>query len=367
MVRTLFSGVMVAGCLTMLAGSVPAAELPGFTTGEVKLQSAGPLAFTPDGFLLVGDPKAAKVLALDVGQEKRGDAQLQIANLNEALAKATGANAANITVVDLKVQPETGAVYLSVNAGGPAIVRIGGPDAVSKVELDKISHASTELVDAPEDKIVGEGRRAGNRRLESITDLAFHEGQVIVTGLSSKDAPSTVRSIAFPFTDSSIATPIEIFHAAHGRDEDYAVVRAFVPFTIGGEPHLLAGFTCTPLVKFPLGALSKSESKVRGTTIAELGNRNRPLDMIVYSQDGKEYVLMSNTARGVMKISTEDIEREEGLTQRVEGGGTAGQQFETITGWDNVVQLAKLSPNTAVVITQADAGSGMQLKSVPLP
>ena len=43
---------------------------------------------------------------------------------------------------------------------------------------------------------------------------------------------------------------------------------------------------------------------VIGTTIAELGNRNRPLDMIVYQKNGKEFLLMSNNSRGVMKIPT---------------------------------------------------------------
>ena len=72
-------------------------------------------------------------------------------------------------------------------------------------------------------------------------------------------------------------------------------MRAFVPFVIDGEPHLLAGFQCTPLVKFPLNALNPGK-KVTGTTVAELGNRNRPYDMIVYEKDGKDYLLMANTA-----------------------------------------------------------------------
>ncbi len=44
-----------------------------------------------------------------------------------------------------------------------------------------------------------------------------------------------------------------------------------------------------------------------GTTIAELGNRNRPLDMIVYQKDGKEFLLMSNNSRGVMTIPTDGV------------------------------------------------------------
>ena len=55
-------------------------------------------------------------------------------------------------------------------------------------------------------------------------------------------------------------------------------------------------------------------AKVRGTTIAELGSGNRPIDMIVYSRGGQDYLLMSNTSRGVMKIPT--------ATFAVPGAGT---------------------------------------------
>ena len=32
--------------------------------------------------------------------------------------------------------------------------------------------------------------------------------------------------------------------------------------------------------------------KIRGKTVAELGNRNSPLDMIVYEKDGKQFLLL---------------------------------------------------------------------------
>jgi len=46
-------------------------------------------------------------------------------------------------------------------------------------------------------------------------------------------------------------------------------------------------YTCTPLVQFAIPDL-KPGAKVKGKTIAELGNRNRPLDMIDYQKDGKD-------------------------------------------------------------------------------
>ena len=153
------------------------------------------------------------------------------------------------------------------------------------------------------------------------------------------------------------------FTAAHGRYEDTATVRTFVPFKIGDEPYLLAGFVCTPLVKFPIETLKGNES-VRGTTLAELGNRNRPLDMFVYQKGGKDYLLLSNSSRGVMKISTDDVERDEGITERIQG--TAGQTYETIEALKGVEQMDKLNATHAVVMARGDNGT-LNMKTIELP
>ncbi|TWT31739.1 hypothetical protein [Blastopirellula retiformator] len=344
------------------------AEMYGLKKGTPEIKSAGPLAFAPDGVLLVGDPKSAAVFAIATG-EKPGapeKAKFEITSLREKLAKATGGSPADLNIADLAVNPETGTAYLSVAAGGkPTLVKIDADQNITAVALKDVPFAQVELSDAPADELSGEGRRRRNLRNESITDLAYADGQVIVTGLAAGEGASAVRSVPFPFTTGDQLSRIEIFHAAHGRDEDYAAIRTFVPFNIGGEPHVLAGFTCTPLVKFPVKQL-QSQEKVKGTTVAELGNRNQPLDMIVYEKDGKTFLLSANSARGVMKISTEDLEREEGLTKPVRGGGTAGQSFETISDWEGVVQLAKLNDAQAVVITQG-ADDSWTLKSIDLP
>ncbi len=178
-------------------------------------------------------------------------------------------------------------------------------------------------------------------------------------------APSAVREFDFPFTEGASGFRVEIYHAAHGRSEDYAPIQTFVPFNIGGEPSLLAGYICTPLVKIPVGKFD-NQSTVKGTTVAELGNRNRPLDMIVYQQQGKNFLLMANSARGVMKISTENIEENRGLTEPVRGGGVAGQPYETIESLQGVVQLDKLDDQHALVVIQKE-DAPLTLKSVELP
>ncbi len=142
-------------------------------------------------------------------------------------------------------------------------------------------------------------------------------------------------------------------------------MQTFTPFDIKGETHLLAAYTCTPLVKIPVSEL-KPGAKVKGTTVAELGNRNKPLDMVVYEKDGKRFILMANTTRGVMKVSTEGIEDIEPITKPVRGGGTAGLKYEKITDLKGVVQLAKLDDKHAVIVTQASDGA-MTLDTIALP
>ena len=88
-------------------------------------------------------------------------------------------------------------------------------------------------------------------------------------------------------------TSIEIYHGSHGAYETRSPVRTFAFYEIDGAPHLLAAYTCTPLVKIPVDKLEPGE-KVMGETVAELGNRNRPLDMVVYQKDGQDHVLMAN-------------------------------------------------------------------------
>ncbi len=348
-----------------------AADKWGLKTGNPELKSAGPLAFGPDGILLVGDTKAATVFAIGTGDTSGDPAKVNvnIEDLQAKVAKALGAGSKAVAINDLAVNPLSGNIYLSVSkrgaAGLPAIVRIDASGKLSPMSLKDVGYLKATLPDAPEDKLVGEGRRRKNRRLESITDLAYTDGKVMVSGAAGGDSPSTVRQLVFPFNAADHGSPIEIYHGAHGRLENSAVARTFVPFNINGKPHLLAGFTCTPLVKFPIGSLKPGE-KLRGTTVAELGNRNKPLDMIVYKQNGQEFLLLTNSSRGVMKISTKDIERSTGITKPVRGGGKAGQTYETIDELKGVVQLDRLTDERAVIITQTNGGS-LNLTTISLP
>ena len=361
--KSLMWALMV--CCTLVSASVLAADW-GLKKGEVELQSAGQLTFGPDGILIVGDPKAATIYAVDTGVSSGNPAEvkLKVEGLTKQIAAAIEAD--SVSIVDMAVNPTSGDVYFSVSTGdGAALARLSPDGKITRVDTKEVAHSKVTLPNAPEDKITGEGRRRGNKRLQSITDIAYVDNKVLVSGLSSADSPSTVREIPFPFLEADPGVSLEIYHAAHGRTEDYAPIQTFVPFNIDGEPNVLAGFTCTPLVKFPVKELTKGE-RIQGTTVAELGNRNRPLDTIVYEKDGKRFLLMANSARGVMKISTEGIEKNKGLNERVGGGGTAGQPYETIEALTGVVQLDKLNDTSAVVVAETDGGA-VNLSTVALP
>jgi hypothetical protein len=137
---------------------------------------------------------------------------------------------------------------------------------------------------------------------------------------------------------------------------------SFVPYMVGNQPHIIGGYTCTPLVKFAIDSL-KTGDKVRGTTIAELGAGNRPIDMVLYKKDGQEYLLMTNTSRGVMKIPTANFAGATPITERV--GGTAGVPFETIAALTGVEQLDLFDTAKAILIARVDGVRS--LRTIVLP
>lgn len=358
--------------LCLVTHTVAADSASGMKQGKAEFKSMGPLAFGPKGILFVADSKSAAITAIDTGDAsaKASARELKVEAINQKLAALLGASPDQILIDDMVVNPASRSVYLAVSRGRgpdatPVLVRLKGDGQPEVVSLDSVKFSRAELPDAPVDGVVGEGNRQSNPRRESITDIAFLEDRVLVAGLSNEEFASTLRAIPFPFKTVANGTSVEIYHGAHGKFETRSPVRTFVPFKVGNEPHLLAAYTCTPLVQFPLSEI-KPGAKIKGKTIAELGNRNRPLDMIVYQKDGKDYLLLANSSRGIMKINTDQIEKAESIIDPVTGGGKKGLSYETIEGWTGIDQLDRLDPQNAVVLRRADGGS-LNLESMPLP
>jgi len=338
-------------------------------TATVELKSAGPLAFGPDGILFVGDPQAAAIYAIDTGDRTASASKVRpkVEGIDEKIGSLLGAE--TILIKDLAVNPISGTTYLSVARGkgptAPAILlRLTREGKLSELSLKEVKSAKAMIPNPPavNAKVKGKRKGKGPDRQDAITHLAYVKGRLIVAGLSNEEFSSKLRAIPFPFEKDSTATSVEIFHGAHGRLETYSPVRVFAPYQIKGEDHLLAAYTCTPLVKFPVADL-KAGAKIRGTTIAELGNRNRPLSMIVYKKGGKDYVLMANSSRGMMKIPLEGITKVEAITAPVEG--KAGLTYDTIEGLKGVEKLDAYGKGHAIVLIRADGK--LNLNTIELP
>jgi hypothetical protein len=359
---------MIGAVLTLMvaSGAHAGKATAGMRVGAPSFRSMGSLTFGPEGVLFIADTKAAAIIAVSTDDTKPGKAAmaLKIAGLEKKIAGLLGAEPKDIVIEDMAVNPVSGNIYLSVSRGRgpeatPALVRVKGESEVELVALEKVHFSEVALPAAPAEGTPGRS----NPRLESITDLAFQDGRLLVAGLSNEEFAATLRSIPFPFKDSANPTSVEIYHGAHGRFETRAPIRTFVPFMIGKEAHVLAAYTCTPLVQFPLSAI-KPGAKIQGKTIAELGNRNRPLDIIAYQKDGRVNLLMANSARGVMKIVTESIEKAEPITAPVPDKKGVG--YETLADWIGIDQLDKLNNKTAVVLRR-DEGGVLTLETRPLP
>lgn len=346
--------------------SAPMARVRAPLAGPA-LTSVGPLAFGPSGVLLAADPMAATIFAIDLGAQASGAqaGTANVAQIDQKIAAVLGTDADGIRIVDMAVHPTSKNAFVAVMRGQaadalPALVRVDGAGTIDLVSLDGLTFTSATL---PSPAAVNPNGRGG--RAQSITDMAFSGGHVYVSGLSNEEFASKLYSLSYPFASVDTGTSVEIFHGNHGQLETRSPVMAFLPMTIADKPHIVAGYTCTPLVKFPVDALATGNQKVLGTTMAELGAGNQPLDIISYRKGGQQYLLMSNSRRGVMKIPTAAFATADHIGAPVPEE-TAGVPFETVAAMTGIEQLDLLDASQSLVIARADDGT-QSLSAVALP
>ena len=310
----------------------------GLQVGSIDVASAGPITFGPDAILFIADSAAAKLFAVDVDDRGPAGAEpFDVENLDARVASFLGCAPDDVFIRDMAVHPVSNNVYLSIQRGfGDAakavFVRVDRLDGtISEVQLDGVPMAEASIADAP---AVDDERQTGILdspegeektyhgitirilrqpiRAATITDMAYFDGAVFVAGLSNEEFSSKLRRIPFPFDGGVKASNLEIFHVSHGKWETEAPIRTFVPYDSGRS--ILASYTCTPLVVFPVDELVPG-TKAVGRTVAELGPVNQPLDMVTYLQDGEEYLLVANSSHGLLKIACRDIDNQEALTE----------------------------------------------------
>lgn len=360
-----FKLAAVFGLALVTAAAVAAVRADDGVAYGPSFETIGPLAFGPDGTLYAADRQAATIFALDLGAQATGTAAGtgDVASIDQKIAAMLGTEAAEVAITDLAVHPASRNSYISVMRGQgagaqAALVRVDGAGELSLIDMEPIAFTNVTL---PNPADVSEGRR--NRRADAVTDMAFSNGRLFVSGLSNEEFSSKFWSLPYPFNSVDSGTSVEIYHGNHGQLETNSPIYSFVPTEVDGKPSLIAGYTCTPLVRFPVDELQPG-AKVMGQTIAELGNRNRPIDMILYRKGGEEFLLMANTSRGVMKMSTDDFNQAGHISEPV--ADKAGVPYETIESMTGVEQLDLLNATHSIVLARTEAGA-LNLAAVVLP
>lgn len=341
-----------AAVLTLTVATVSKTATPSLNMpmGKVQLTSAGPLAFGPDGILFVGDSMGARIVAIDTKDTKsNSNGKINVEGIDAKIAALVGVTPDQIIINDVKVNPVSKNAYLSASRGrgpdaAPLIAKVDTTGKVSVLSLDNAPNESVSLVDAP----AGANTRA-NTRMQTITDLNYVNGNVMVAGLSNEEWNSALRSIPFPFKTAEKGATLQIWHSSHGRYETQAPIRTFVPYNMAGQQYVLAAYTCTPLVKIPFSDL-KPGAQVKGTEIADLGAGNQPIDMVPYKKNGHDYILVANTSFGVVKLKADNIQTYPAITAP-QITDVAGVPYDKVGDLKNVQHLAQLDAANVLVMT----------------
>lgn len=357
--------VLLTLMLLTASGAAAAGDDQGLEPGTPDIQSARALAFTPDGVLLIGDALGAAVFAVAFDEPAAAIAEPpQVEDLDGTLAGLLGTTPRDILIDDLAVHPTSRAIYLAVSrstgaAAPPAIVRIGAAGHIEVKSLAGVRFAKASLSRTPAKD--AKDHRGRDQRPYTITDMKFHGGNLYVAGLSNEEFASSLRKLRFPFDGSESFSTVEIYHGAHGQFETHAPIRTLLPIDLDGKPHMLASYTCTPLVTLPMESLADGQH-VKGKTVAELGFGNTPLDMTTIEQNGKTWVLMVNSSRGGMKIDPADIVAAGAITSEVKDV-LAGVPF-TPLAMANVLRIADWGEH--IVLIQRDKVNGrLELRALP--
>lgn len=353
---------------------------PGFKKGKPDLQSIGVLEFNDEGILFIGDSQGGKIYAIDFSNEIRtpSEEQLVIADLEARVGGLLGTDASGVLIHDMAVNPVSQNVYLSVSrargkwtsrwqlpnelADAMTLVKIEADGTMEEASLKSVNFNSISLPNPIDDTKEHEWKKGTKLRKDAISDISYHQGKLYISGLSNEEFYAAMWVTPFPFKNEVVATTLEIYHGAHGAYETQAPVRAFLPYTINNESKILAAYLCSPLVIFDTEALEDG-NHIKGRTVAEFGAGSFPVDMVSYSNEKGEYILISNSALPLMILDPKDIENYKGeITSEVQGY-LAGVKYTPRSG-TGIYHLADYD-DKYIVATQRLASGKLALTPLP--
>ncbi len=258
-------------------------------TGTVTIKRIGRMSFAPNGVLLIADIGSGAVVAIETGDAGPvSKLKSRVNDVDKKIAAALGVSTTDLSIADMAVNPESGMIYVSAIRKTDNTSAIITFDANGKLTIMDLTDTRFVRVPLP----VGEGSQ-----IRAISGVEYTDGRVLAAGQSNEEFSSKIFSLPLPLTHgkSGDAFSTETYHVAHGRWETRAPIQSFIPYSEGGEDYVVGSFACTPIAKFKVTDIAK-DSKIKGTSVVELGSGNRPIDMFTYEKDGKQW-LITNTDR----------------------------------------------------------------------
>ena len=247
--------------------------------GGLKFNGAGVMHAAQFGLLLVAE-SGGSLVAIDTGHTGPFKAVKPLADFGAKVAGALGTTADKITINDLKANPETGTLYLSVRRsdGLSTVLTLDHTGQLAALDTAKLNWVRIKLSE--------------KLRISRISAIGLFNNRVLAAGQSNDAFRSKIFSIPAPMAHGATANVFstDTYHVAHGRWETKAPIQSFIMTQEAGNPYLVGSFACTPIAKFPLVNL-KDGAQIKGTSVLELGSGNRPLDMFTYSSGGRHWLV----------------------------------------------------------------------------
>jgi hypothetical protein len=342
-------------------------------TGTVTIKRIGRMSFAPNGVLLIADIGSGAVVAIETGDAGPvSKLKNRVNDVDKKIAAALGVSTTDLSIADMAVNPESGMIYVSAIRKTDNTSAIITFDANGKLTIMDLTDTRFVRVPLP----VGEGSQ-----IRAISGVEYTDGRVLAAGQSNEEFSSKIFSLPLPLTHgkSGDAFSTETYHVAHGRWETRAPIQSFIPYSEGGEDYVVGSFACTPIAKFKVTDIAK-DSKIKGTSVVELGSGNRPIDMFTYEKDGKQW-LITNTDRfhhekrplgpsqywgvriDMSYLSSSKINADAARRDVSKQTGPAG--IEVVEALFYVRHVAKLNNREMVVLRDNKGAMDLEVKELP--
>lgn len=325
----MFKYTKKAAVSLVLAGSILSVGLASSALAQsqsLDMSFAGALEFSDTGVLFVGDNYNGAIYAFDMteGSAPEGVNPVSIGDIDVKIADILGVPKSALAINDMAVHPVTSEIYISVSRIGnfksaPALVKVKQDTRIELVDLSKLSFDKQSLNNFPDKETTFRPRGLGKNppqvrdiakgdiKLNSlaIMDMEFYEGELFVSGVAFENFLSTLRRIPYPFTKDQTLASVEMYHISHDQYETRAPIRAMSIQQVDGKAHLVAAYTCSPIVVIDLDDIVDG-AKISARTLMDYGN-GQPLDMVSYKLNGQDTLFLTSNSRSPHVITVASL------------------------------------------------------------